>query len=767
MNSVAARPNQAALNTPTVAMALLCVQGLVVLFIQLRGFNFAGIGLDPSWMQVLEHGALSHWQWGRDIVFTFGPLGYLSPGLFHVDTAAQVMLWQLMLAAGWMLFFTAFSPLRGLVLTLLALPAVIVGVDHLALALPFAAAVLWINGSLRRALVLFLLAGFAGNVKFSSLIAVVALAGLTDLAQLRQLISLRRPPVSLFAVVGFLVGYLLAGQSLANLPSFLISSLAMASGYSDAMVQEGKVGQIGLFLALAGLAGVIALATGQRGRRWQLMACWTLTVFLLFKFGYVRHADPRHFQALAGLTSMALLMLVACVGEQPRRWELPVLALFCLLATFSTLTATPDLPTVNQRLAAGVQRIANRWNLLADLTSPAHWKALAVRRQRTDAQVAAGWEQEPSVTIDALGWNAGSALMSGADYQPRPIYQSYAAYTPLLARLNLQAWQQRPPERLLFQSTGIDRWWPGLADGELHPLLQRRYRVKGNEEAVVRLELDQPVECLEESVQAQTASLGQWVELPTVERDAVRYLRLGLTPSFLSLLRKTFFKSRVAQIEARLADGTIVEHKFPRSFSDLWFPLSPMIRRGDERLLFQPALAQDASRVSAFRLLADSGLEDSFSWELRDIRCPQNQDDWISSLIASAVFPHKMAPKFEYGAVFAHAPMLFQLPVQSLAGVRLAFGIRDGAWKQGDTDGVRFDLVWQEQNGAERLLSSRTLKPKGRQADRGDQEMVVDFPTPQSGILMIGILPLENTGWDWSYIRQLDLQFSAKEKMGN
>src|SRR6185369_9698801 len=43
-------------------------------------------GLDSSWSMVLHYAFQRHWQFGRDIVFTFGPYGFVYTRMFDPDT---------------------------------------------------------------------------------------------------------------------------------------------------------------------------------------------------------------------------------------------------------------------------------------------------------------------------------------------------------------------------------------------------------------------------------------------------------------------------------------------------------------------------------------------------------------------------------------------------------------------------------------------------------------------------------------------------------
>ena len=61
----------------SIPAALVCAY--VLLLFPPWQFAVPGTGLDASWVEVIGHGARHGWQWGRDVVFTYGPLGYLLP----------------------------------------------------------------------------------------------------------------------------------------------------------------------------------------------------------------------------------------------------------------------------------------------------------------------------------------------------------------------------------------------------------------------------------------------------------------------------------------------------------------------------------------------------------------------------------------------------------------------------------------------------------------------------------------------------------------
>src|SRR5438046_1733097 len=49
---------------------------------------------DVSWAAVLHYAWAANWQFGRDIVFTYGPLGFLHPGIYMPETWPWFLAYQ-------------------------------------------------------------------------------------------------------------------------------------------------------------------------------------------------------------------------------------------------------------------------------------------------------------------------------------------------------------------------------------------------------------------------------------------------------------------------------------------------------------------------------------------------------------------------------------------------------------------------------------------------------------------------------------------------
>jgi hypothetical protein len=53
--------------------------------------HFPSAELDASWRSALHYAAINRFAWGRDLVFTTGPLGFLFTGMFWPQTYLQML----------------------------------------------------------------------------------------------------------------------------------------------------------------------------------------------------------------------------------------------------------------------------------------------------------------------------------------------------------------------------------------------------------------------------------------------------------------------------------------------------------------------------------------------------------------------------------------------------------------------------------------------------------------------------------------------------
>ena len=431
-------------------------------------------GLDPSWQAGLAIAFTHHLQWGPQLDFTYGPYGfagYLEP--FYRSTALIAVLY--VLAVTWLLAFLLVTGLRkycGLGAAAVIAWAVVwlswvVGraADFsLVVGLGLALCIVGSRQPARRAelaLLLGALAGFAFLVKLSTGVVllgllVAALAGADGPWRER----LRTSALAAAVMVGvFTMAWLVAGQTIANLPSFARASVSLVVGYGAAMGGALKDASIAWWALTMALLAAVVFATALRGRpRREQVAVLVLVGgwgWASVKEGFV---SGNHFPLFFRVVLAAIAL--AALAAPPRRLYAGALA----LAACITLVAigVPETDPV-----AGIPSLATD---LADLAQPARFALLT---GTTRLQLLKD-EPVPGSTLALLRGRSVAIepwedMVAWADpnlrWDPEPVVQDYSAFTPYLDHLDAHFLSSaRAPERILYRPNSFafdfrDRSW--------------------------------------------------------------------------------------------------------------------------------------------------------------------------------------------------------------------------------------------------------------------------------------------------------------------
>jgi hypothetical protein len=428
-------------------------------------FPAPGPGLDPSWLSGLYMSTHNGLTFGRDVAWTYGPLGFLTgPQIWETKLAELSFLYTLVIRFAFataMFHYTraAFSWIGAFVATLVVVSVGVgtFGAAELALVLMAANRALDPRTQQRTARILAVavgvMAGLQLLLKVSTGFDIVAMAAILVIA-----IPGRRWRLAATAFAGFavtmLVLWVLAGQALGGLPGYIKYGLQVSSGYSNAMDNE----QAGLgwqYLAVLGVLAVglwaafITTADWRARARWALALIWLVLWFGWFKEGFIRH-DGTHgawgidglmvgfvaFRWRQGQRSMGLVCLGAVVifalaseGQSLTGDVNPSRNSSAFFSDFKDFTSTSEQNSIQQ---AG--RLAVR------ASDPIDHKMLSKLRGHTVAVY--------PIDLD-LAW--GYRL----NWDPVPVLQSYTAYTTGLDALDASFLESsRAPQRILFEGDG-------------------------------------------------------------------------------------------------------------------------------------------------------------------------------------------------------------------------------------------------------------------------------------------------------------------------
>lgn len=562
-------------------------------------------GLDPSWGLVIERAALQGWQWGRDIVFTFGPYGYHFQRIFHPDLAAEVLAGSAIRAAliGLGVAFTLrgagiWQSCAALAAVALALP---VARDSAYFLLPFLVAVLHFTRPAKAPLwYLLLVAAYCG---FAALIKTTfAILGLVVLliVDLDRLLDRRVPVFTPVCLAATLAAYIVAGQSFASLPDFIALSLDVASGFSDAMSVFDWLRAVELSAFIGASTVVLALVLAEENRRGRLgTRTGRLTVLALAVFWFVTYKAGFTRHDLHTLVSWTCLGVGAALYAAARRDAPPSPVRHMLLAAAVCIAL---LAPVRLALAPGfglggvlLQTLfQNPRETLSEaaalITKPEAWQAEMQRRRALSLAAIRDRNPLPASegTIDTVpslqAAVVAADLDGGAAYHPRPMFQEYSTYTAGLIAANFAFMESDDaPDTVLLAPGSIDNRYPSLSEGPLWPILLRRYadaglagplgHLDGEVDVLVLRRRDSDAVVTLGQEETVTARFGVPLALPDAGAPLVAKIDLPLSATgwMLSVLHQT----PTVRITVALVDGTRHTHRLIPDIARAGFVLSP------------------------------------------------------------------------------------------------------------------------------------------------------------------------------------------------
>jgi hypothetical protein len=514
-------------------------------------------GIDPSWVSGLYMATHNGLTFGRDVAWTYGPLGFLTnpqmwePHLAELAWAYTVVVRFAFAAAMFHSARATFGWIGSFVATVVVVSVGLgnFGAAELALMLICASWALDARLGERAAHAVAGIAGTAAGVelllKVSTGFGLVAMA-----AVLVFCLPGRRVRLLLTAGAGFVVAlvacWLLAGQALGALPSYIKYGLEVSSGYGGAMEAE----QAGLGWQYAAVLGVLALglwATVTTTRewpkrwRWGLSLIWLLFWFSWFQEGFVRHDAPHAAWSFGGLLAGFIAFRWKTGKRAVATISLAALVVITLAAGSQSLTgdlhprssATAFFDDISYYTSATEQHTfeqGGRANIKASM--PIGRGLLAKLRGHT---------------VAVFPFDIDLAWAYNLKWDPIPVLQSYTAYTSGLDALDASFLaSSRAPQRIIYEgAVTIDGRAGPFDQGQTYRTMLCHYRMiaaKGTLEILARVADRCPGASRRLAV--IHAAWGETVSVPKTPRgNWIEYVRIyGTAPAGLERLGGALFK---------------------------------------------------------------------------------------------------------------------------------------------------------------------------------------------------------------------------------
>lgn len=588
---------------------------IAVFFLMMVPFSvpMPGAGLDASWMYALNEAVAHHLVFGRDLIFTFGPLGPIYTGVYHPATFSMVFGGSFVLAVafscGALLSLRSAGFLPLLAIALIANPMK----DASYSLLPFLLLVTCIRFSvdaehplrLERSTVNILMCGvlsvalgllplikgsLTASVLFEGMLAFAALCWARQFA-LAALIVLVPLATMLFA-------WTIVGQPIGALPHFFIAQAPIISGYSEAMAYEGPRVQAVYFLVGA-IVGLTVFWRTFRASGWLAMLIPVGVFFYLFigfKAGFTRQDTHTSISA----ASLVLISVIAASWLRARGAVLLLAAeVFCAHAVLPRIYSETSL-------TADVRSLANT------VTGSDRSFEPDVRQRGFDETNRAIANQTPlprvTGTVDVYPAELSAIFANGLRWSGRPVFQSYSVYTPSLDNLNADfLLSPKAPRTIFFEVEAIDTRLPSLEDASSWPILLSAYRITQVGSRFIQMERRADAHAPSTTVLSSgNYRFGDSIPVPSSNGPVIA--RVEIYQSWLGKLRTAVFRAPTMEIESALADGQRVTNRYIPSMGENGFIVSPSVRSNSDFVLMAAGDPR-AQTVKAVRFeSADIGL---------------------------------------------------------------------------------------------------------------------------------------------------------------
>lgn len=578
--------------------------------------NLGDLNVDIAFQLALPYFIEQSLQFGEQVVFTYGPWGILltrfsGPSfhifvlLFHVVLVAAVFLAFYALAERYdrspagpaFVWAGAFALMLMWVTSqrdsYFMFPAVLVAYQHLAASIAADENEAWPIHRWEPLLwiVLSLLSAWLALAKFN----IFVVDSVAYLLVLADDVRRKRWPVLPFVFVAMLVlAWLSAGQSLLNLPVWVLRSLDLSNGYADAMSKgffipyDAKL--VAVYYGAVGSIALVAVAA-VAWHRWRFPAVLLLLFTLFICAISVKHAmgGNQIEQSLAELATMLWFvgLLFYFPSAQSVRFNFRGWRGFAVcFALASALCLTAVAARTNFPIISLRQEIAN-------ISGKASLLLHSPRDISTDgwdvalAQAHRFW-QPPTVptgqTIDIYPQETGVVIgREGLRYSPRPAFLSLNAHTYGLARLNARHLEKSTaPDLILFQvlpkEWAVNNRHPALADGPSWPLLLSRYVPESvGDQFLLLKKRPSPLHMTKQLLLDVNLPFGETNSLPQAAGNLL-WAKLEIKRSTAGNIIQQIYKSPLVLLQSRTADNMTHVFQIVPELGEAGFLISPLVQ---------------------------------------------------------------------------------------------------------------------------------------------------------------------------------------------
>jgi hypothetical protein len=413
---------------------------------------------------------------------------------------------------------------------------------------------------------------------------------------------------------------MIAGQSLWHLGAFVRNGLLFSRGYGEAMGLEGlpMLRWQGFFVG--GLA--LLAVTLRTWRTFELNACrlflqrmalfcWLIgQLFLVWKHSMVR-LDRFHITELMVFTPVLLLALDAlpCASARLRHGTVALSALGAItsLAMLQSALLGSFASSLQQPFRQFVYHAA--WLFAPEKNRQE--LGIALEEKRSEAQLPKIRQLVGRDSIDVFGSLQAYALLNDLNYHPRPVFQSYAAYSPALARLNEQYYlSDRAPDYVLYGTESVTHQFRTIEDELAFRALWMNYQMVGEEAPFLLLKRKGSTPATLSLLEDRVLAFGEKVDLSPFG-DTNIWVEIDCRPNLAGTVIKALYRQPPLRLSVWMNTPTgqvrLGKRRVPKSSLGTGFLTSSLV--GNVEVLRRMFVGTSIMPPSALSVELDPGSE--------------------------------------------------------------------------------------------------------------------------------------------------------------
>ncbi|WP_147288319.1 hypothetical protein [Legionella gratiana] len=544
-------------------------------------------GLDPSWAFGLNQAISQGLLFGRDMIFTYGPFVFLYTKLYHPAVASSMMIVALYLSityGGLLAFLLKNKPWYFLIFVWIALMTTLLVRDSLFYTYPLLVAIYCFN-SLNTEIkpnhvyklspiilaLLFFPFGLLPLIKGSFLVVCLGILALSFLL----FISDRKWIQAITIVSSFLVSILffwaISGQPILNLYHYFISSSAIISGYGEAMGINGNLSEIVFYLLAAFILLSLLLIEkngGSNKLKLFIGLSFFIYLFLAFKGGFVRHDGH------AMIAASALLIAAVSVFFVVNLKKASVVLFFASLACIGINIHYIGMQFFIYDIKSFY---LSTWNGIIKSFADNQWRNKEFDKALVQIQEKVKFPKFKGTT-DIYSYSQAYLIASKNNWNPRPVLQSYSAYTPSLAQIDkMHLLSKKSPDHLIFKLETIDSRIPSLENGPSWPIFLSYYQPSTlkNDYLYLHRRSSQVEIPKAKNIHESVYSLGETVFVPDISAPVLA--EIYMEQSIFGKLMNVLYKPSQLQIVLHLKNGTTKSYRIIPEMAKSEFLISPLV----------------------------------------------------------------------------------------------------------------------------------------------------------------------------------------------